>query len=75
MEEPADPATTAAEYHHDDGAVEIVFATEEGRVLTIREYPDRETFGDATEAATYVGDHDGVADLPGIEAFRNADEP
>jgi hypothetical protein len=75
MEEPADPTTTAAEYHHDDGSVEIVFATEDGRVLTVREYPTEEAFDDATEGATYAGEHEGVADLPGVEAFRNGDEP
>lgn len=73
MEEPADPATKAAEYRHDDGSVEIVFAVEDGRVLTVREYPDEAAFGDAVSTATYVGRHEGVADLPGVEAFRDRD--
>jgi hypothetical protein len=74
MGESADSATTAAEYRHDDGSAEIVFATEDGRVLTVREYPDEAAFADATAAAEYVGQHEGVSDLPGVEAFRDADE-
>lgn len=70
MEEPADAVTKAAEYRHDDGSVEIVVAVEEGRVLTVREYPDEATFTDATESAAYVGQHEGVEDLPGVEAFQ-----
>jgi hypothetical protein len=73
MEEPADSARKAAEYRHDDGSVEIVFAVEEGRVLTVREYPDEATFDEATESAAYVGQHEGVAELPDVEAFRDAD--
>lgn len=71
MEEPAEPATEAAEYRHDDGTAEIVFATDEGRVLTVREYPDEATFERAVESAAYHGEHPGIADLPGIEAFED----
>ena len=74
MDEPADPARKAAEYRHDDGSAEIVFAADDGRVLTFREYPDEAAFADAVAAAEYVGQHEGVADLPGVEAFRDADE-
>jgi len=75
MEEPADSARKAAEYRHDDGSVEIVFAVEDGRVLTVREYPDEAVFADATAAAEYVGQHEGVSDLPGVEAFREDGAP
>lgn len=74
MDEPADSAKKAAEYRHDDGSVEIVFAVDDGRVLTVREYPDEATFDGATASAAYVGQHEGVSDLPGVEAFRDADE-
>jgi len=73
MEDPGESVTEAAEYQHDDGSAEIVFALENGRVLTVREYPDEAAFRDAVETATYVGHHDGVADLPGIEAFRDTE--
>ncbi|QWC20207.1 hypothetical protein [Halorubrum sp. 2020YC2] len=74
MEEPADSARKAAEYRHDDGSAEIVFATDDGRVLTVREYPDEAAFEAATADAEYVGRHEGVSNLPGVEAFRDADE-
>jgi len=74
MEEPADSARKAAKYRHDDGSAEIVFAVDDGRVLTVREYPDEATFEEATESAAYVGKHEGVSDLPGVEAFRDEDE-
>lgn len=71
MEEPADPASEAAEYEYDDGTVEIVFAVGEGRVLTVREYPDEATFERTIGPAAYRGEHPGVADLPGVEAFED----
>lgn len=70
MEESGDSVKKAAEYQHDDGSVEIVFAVDDGRVLTLREYPDEATFDAAKESATYVGQHEGVEDLPGVEAFQ-----
>ena len=73
MEDPAGSATEAAEYKREDGSSEIVFAVEDGRVLTVREYPDEETFEAAVESATYVGRHEAVADLPDVEAFRDAE--
>ncbi|MFC6873713.1 hypothetical protein [Halobellus marinus] len=74
MEPPADPATEAAQYQYDDGTVEIVFAAEEGRVLTVREYPDDASFKTEIEPATYLGRHSGIADLPPVEAFTSGDE-
>lgn len=74
MEDPGDSPKKAAEYRHDDGSAEIVFAVDDGRVLTVREYPDEPTFERATESAAYVGQHEGVSDLPGVEAFRDVDE-
>lgn len=77
MDRPADPATKAAKYQHDDGSVEIVFATEEGRVLTVREYPDDESFEAVIDSATYEGQHAGVAELSPVEEFvsRDGKEP
>ena len=74
MADSGDSARKAAEYRHDDGSVEIVFAVDDGRVLTVREYPDEETFESETESAAYVGQHEGVSDLPGVEAFEETDE-
>lgn len=56
-------------YRHDESIEEIVFATEDGTVMTIREYPDTDCFTDAIEGATYLGSHPEVADLPDVEAF------
>jgi hypothetical protein len=74
MDRPADPATKAAKYQYDDGSVEIVFATEEGRVLTVREYPGEESFEAAIDSATYQGRHAGVAELSPVEEFISGDE-
>jgi hypothetical protein len=70
----ADPRK-ADHYRHWDGSEEIVFAVEEGRVLTIREYESVEDFERTVEDAEYVGTHEGVADLPGAEAFADEDAP
>lgn len=69
MDRPADAATEGAKYQYDDGTVEIVFAAEEGRVLTVREYPDEAGFTEGVEPATYIGHHAALADLPGVDAF------
>ena len=77
MVSPDDPDDTqelgspkkADHYRYDDGTDEIVFAVEEGRVLTISEYPDVDAFERAVADAEYVGTHEGVAGMPGVEAF------
>ena len=58
-------------YRHPDGTTEIVFAVEDGTVLTFREYRDAESFRRATAEATHEGSHEGVRDLPDAEAFRD----
>lgn len=58
-----DEPTKADTYRHGD-ALEVVFAVEDGRVLTVREYPTVETFEDAVAGATYTGTHDDVASIP-----------
>lgn len=63
----------ADQYQYPDSVTEVVFAVEEGRVLTFREYPDVETFERTVEAGEYVGVNRGVEELPGIEAFRDLD--
>lgn len=52
----------------------MVFATEEGRVLTVREYPDDKSFAAKIDSATYQGRHAGVAELSPVEEFRSRDE-
>lgn len=63
------------EYSHSDGTTEIVYLTEDGRVLTLREYPSTSTFEDAVEAAAYRGINADVAALPGREAFLDVEFP
>lgn len=58
-----DDRVEADAYRHPDGTTEVVFALEEGRVLTVREYPDAERFESAVDGATYQGRHEGVASL------------
>lgn len=57
---------TADHYRHPDGTVEVVYALEDGAVLTFREYPNEERFATATAAADYLGEHPGVAELPDV---------
>lgn len=57
------------EYHHPDGTVEIVFATEADRVLTVREYGSTDGFLETVADATYRGINEDVAGLPPAEAF------
>jgi hypothetical protein len=63
----------ADQYRFLDSTVEVVFAVEDGRVLTFREYPNVEAFERAVEAGEYAGVHQGVKDLPGVEAFEDLD--
>lgn len=58
------------EYHHSDGTVEMVFATESGRVLTVREYPTVDLFAETVEEAAYQGINEEVANLPPAEMFQ-----
>lgn len=50
-------------YQHADGTTELVYAVEDGTVLTVREYPDADNFKRAVGQADYVGVHFGVASL------------
>ncbi len=65
----SDQPTEGAEYEHDDGTVEVVFAVAEGRVLTVREYPSESTFEAAVAAAAERGVNDDVAELS-VDEFR-----
>lgn len=58
-----------SQYRYDDGTVEVVFTTEDGRVLTVREYPSVGTFETATESASDAGIHESIAALPDVESF------
>lgn len=62
------------EYRHPDGTVEVVFATEAGRVLTVREYSQVDQFSEAVDAATYQGVNEDVAALLPAESFAGQDE-
>ena len=64
----------ADHYRHRDGTDEIVFAVEEGNVLSVREYGSVDDFERAVADAKRVGTHEGVADLPGVEAFEDVDD-
>lgn len=61
----------ADSYEHPDGTREVVFHVADDRVLTVREYPDREAFAAGVADAAYAGQHEGVADLPGVEGFQD----
>ncbi|RDI69647.1 hypothetical protein [Halopelagius longus] len=63
------------EYSHTDGTTEIVYLTEDGRVLTLREYPSTNAFEDAVETAAYRGINEAVAALPGREEFLDTELP
>jgi hypothetical protein len=67
--DPSEPRK-ADHYRHRDGTDEIVFAVEGGHVLSVREYGSVDDFERAVADAKYVGSHEGVADLPGVEAFE-----
>jgi hypothetical protein len=64
----------ADQYRHDDGSVEIVFAVEEGRVLSVREYPSEQRFADAVSDAEYAGTHEEMLQLPPVEAFQDDED-
>lgn len=73
-DEPSPAPTKGDHYRFPDGTTEVVYAIEDGYVLTIREYQRREDFSRAVDPAEYVGVHDGVAALPDIEALDSPDE-
>ena len=50
-------------YQHDSETLEVVFAREGERILTVREYPNVEAFEAAVSDATYTGEHDAVVSL------------
>ncbi|SFR74247.1 hypothetical protein SAMN04487947_4074 [Halogeometricum rufum] len=62
------------EYSHRDGTTEVVFTTQDDRVLTFREYPDADSFDRTVSSATYRGVNEDVASLPEASAFADADE-
>lgn len=63
----------ADQYQFLDSITEVVFAVEDGRVITFREYPNVEAFERTVEAGEYVGVNQGVKELPGLDAFRDLD--
>lgn len=71
MTEKTNHPKKADQYRFADGTAEVVFAVEGGRILTFREYPDIETFREAVESGEFQGVHQGVEELPGVDAFRD----
>ena len=69
--EDSDSLTKGDQFRHPDGTVEVVFATAEGRLLTVKEYPDEETFRQGITDAEPAGRHEGVSSLPDAEAFED----
>lgn len=65
--------TKADHYRHPDGTVEVVYALEDGAVLTFREYPSEGAFQAQVEDAEYLGEHPGVAELPGPAGEADSD--
>ncbi len=57
-----------------DGTIEIVFAVEDGAILTVREYPERELFDAAVVDARQEGINEAVANLPSVDAFTQDDD-
>lgn len=67
------PPEKGQQYRHPDGSLEVIFAVEDGRVLTFREYPDIDSFARETDPAQYAGLDEEVSSMPGVEAFRDLD--
>lgn len=67
----ADDVQRADAYEHPDDVYEVVFAIEDGRVLSVREYPTRESFAQAVAGASYRGTDSDVANLPDVSAFES----
>lgn len=65
--------TKGKQYRYADGTVEVVFATEDDRVLTVREYRTVDAFERRISEATDEGIHPEVAALPGIEGFVDSE--
>lgn len=51
-------------FRHPTGATEAVYAVVDGRILTIREYPDAHTFARHNGEAHYEGVDQRLADAP-----------
>ena len=51
------------EYHYEDGTVEVVVTVSDGRVLTLREYPDEDAFDQATTTADQRGTNPLIEEL------------
>ncbi len=62
------------QYSYPDGTIEVVFAVEDGTVLTVREYPEQELFDSAVADARQEGINEEVANLPSVDAFTPDDE-
>jgi hypothetical protein len=68
-DEPTVPSKS--DWYRHDAVDEIVFAVDEGHVLTVREYPSFERFRDEIREATYIGTHADVDDIPDVNEFKS----
>jgi hypothetical protein len=68
-----DLPTKGDQFRHPDGTVEVVFATAEGRLLTVKEYADEDAFRRGVADAEAAGRHEGVQSLPDPEAFEDVE--
>jgi hypothetical protein len=68
---PDDDPDPADQYRYSDGTVEIVLAVEDDRILTLKEYPDDESFEAAVGDGEFLGTNPAVASLPDVEAVRD----
>lgn len=62
------------QYRYPDGTIEVVFAVEDGTVLTVREYPEQELFDAAVADARQEGILEEVANLPDADTFTQDDD-
>lgn len=53
------------EYQHATGPREVVYATVDGGILTVKEYPDERIFNSAMARASFVGINSEITSLPG----------
>lgn len=58
-----DDLVRGRQYRYDDGVAEAVVATEEGRVLAVREYPSEERFREEIAGAVTTEFNDVLADI------------
>lgn len=69
-----DELVRGRQYRYDDGVAEAVVATEEGRVLAVREYPSEERFREEVSTAVTTEFNDVLADIDAEEIMGEVRE-